>query len=65
MNNTLNYKGFFASVNFSEEDNILFGKKNTTIVPKRITPQNILVFNPSKSTCTGLSHLIVRLTLPL
>ena len=26
MNNTLNYKGFFASVNFSEEDNILFGK---------------------------------------
>jgi len=26
MNNTLTYKGFFASVNFSEEDNILFGK---------------------------------------
>lgn len=26
--------------------NILFGEKNTTIVPKRITPQNILVFNP-------------------
>lgn len=26
MKNTLNYKGFFASVFFSEEDNILFGK---------------------------------------
>ena len=26
MNNTLNYKGFFASVSFVEEDNILFGK---------------------------------------
>jgi len=26
MNNTLNYKGFFASVVFSDEDNILFGK---------------------------------------
>ncbi len=26
MKNTLNYKGFFASVSFIEEDNILFGK---------------------------------------
>ena len=26
MNNTLKYKGFFASVVFSDEDNILFGK---------------------------------------
>ena len=26
MNNTLNYKGLFASVSFVEEDNILFGK---------------------------------------
>ncbi len=26
MNNTLKYKGFFASVIFSDEDNILFGK---------------------------------------
>jgi predicted HicB family RNase H-like nuclease len=26
MNNTLHYKGFFASVVFSDEDNILFGK---------------------------------------
>ena len=26
MNNTLKYKGFYASVVFSDEDNILFGK---------------------------------------
>ena len=26
MNNTLKYKGFFASVVFSDDDNILFGK---------------------------------------
>lgn len=26
MNNTLKYKGFFASVVFSDEDDILFGK---------------------------------------
>jgi glycosyltransferase involved in cell wall biosynthesis len=27
-------------------NNVLFGEKNSTIVPKRITSQNILVFNP-------------------
>jgi predicted HicB family RNase H-like nuclease len=26
MNNTLTYKGFFATVEFSDEDNLLFGK---------------------------------------
>ena len=26
MNNSLKYKGFYASVFFSDEDNLLFGK---------------------------------------
>jgi glycosyltransferase involved in cell wall biosynthesis len=36
----------FPDIDVVYGNNVLFGKKNTTIVPKKITAQNILVFNP-------------------